>query len=179
MSAAAEKTELDILWVEGEKSVRAIINSEIVSSILLPNAQRSYFLISDLFEFRARDKFRRHPSLDEAKKAVIAVYLGLEEKPDDIIVTGQVKAWNGKEWLLSDEEYQKAKADLMPWGACVSRLGACVSHGADIAGRTEAAIYLTSSNMSAAGYVFRLDIIKDEVSKVEIEMAPAGLAISR
>lgn len=172
----SEKSELDIIWQEHDGRVNAFINDEIVGSVVLPNRNRDYFFVSGCYQLNVRDKFHRHETLDGAKQAIINVYLDLEEKPDDLIVTGQMKAWRDGEWLLSSEEYQAAKTGLKD--TCMSRMGGAVSHGADIAGRTEAAVYLTSSNMTSNGYVMRLDIIADEVAKVAISEAPSGLHIS-
>lgn len=174
------KSEIDIIWIEQRARINASINGNFVASILLPNKNRNKFVISGIYELQVREKFRVHNTLENAKKSIINVYLGLEEKPDDFIVSCQMKAWNGKDWILKDEDYQNAKLGLGEY--CSSRFGSAVSHGADIAGRTEAAVYLTSTNMTNNGYVLRLDLFdntSNSISKISINEAPTGLLLTK
>lgn len=174
-----ERSADDIQWVKQDAFyTTAILEGQIVAAINTPRDPTKNHTISGVYTtIRVRDKFRKHPSLESAKQAILAAYLGTEEQAEDTIVTGGAfKAWAGREFLLSDEQYKLAKEGLREF--CQGRFGGSVSHGADIAGRTEAAVYLTSSGMTAKGFVLRLDIEKDQVKQVPLADAPKGLIIT-
>lgn len=107
-----------------------------------------------------------------------ATNLDAEEKPDDVIVTGQMKVWNCKRWSLSDLDYQNTIKNFEPDGTFERKFGVCIARGADIAGRTAAAVYLTSEEMSGEGYVLRFDLLHECITRIALNKAPKGLHVT-
>lgn len=131
-----------------------------------------------------RDKFRYHETLDDAVTAILNKLNGKEELPDDTeVIYNGVKLWDYEEvWRASSAKYIGTDEQYLQFYRPFRNknsycLGGCISHGCDVAGYTEAAIYLTSLNQTQQGFVIRYSFADEKGSRVKLEDAPKGLFI--